>query len=88
MREVTRTNQFRKDFRLARKRGKKLERLQVIIELLAKDAPLPSRYRPHRLIGDMAGYWECHVEPDYLLVYEYLPDTLMLVRLGTHSDLF
>lgn len=88
MREVERTRQFRRDFKLARKRGKKLERLQAIIDLLAADEPLPVRHIPHRLIGDMEGYWECHVEPDYLLVYEYLPGTLMLVRLGTHSDLF
>lgn len=88
MREVERTNLFKRDFRLARKRGKNLERLEAIIATLAKDDPLPTRHRPHRLTGDMAGYWECHVEPDYLLVYEYLPGTLMLVRLGTHSDLF
>ena len=88
MREVTRTHQFKKDFKLAGKRGKKLQRLQVIIELLAKDEPLPARHRPHRLTGDMEGCWECHVEPDYLLVYEYLPGILMLVRFGTHSDLF
>ncbi|HEX4890044.1 MAG TPA: type II toxin-antitoxin system YafQ family toxin [Alphaproteobacteria bacterium] len=49
---------------------------------------MPARHRPDRLIGGMDGHWECHVEPDYLLVYEYLSDTLMLVRLGTHSDLF
>jgi len=65
-----------------------LARVQAIIDLLVQDEPLPARHRPHRLIGDMDGYWECHVEPDYLLVYEYLPDTLMLVRRGTHSDLF
>lgn len=88
MREIERTHQFKRDLKLARRRGKKLERLAAIIEMLAKDEPLPARHRPHRLIGDMEGYWECHVEPDYLLVYEYLPDTLMLVRLGTHSDLF
>ncbi|MSP42673.1 MAG: type II toxin-antitoxin system YafQ family toxin [Alphaproteobacteria bacterium] len=88
MREIERTRQFKRDLKLARKRRKKLDRLQVIIELLANDMPLSARHRPHRLIGDMDGYWECHVEPDYLLVYEYLPDTLMLVRLGTHSDLF
>ncbi len=88
MREIERTNQFKKDLKLARKRGKNLARVQAIIDLLVQDEPLPARHRPHRLIGDMDGYWECHVEPDYLLVYEYLPDTLMLVRLGTHSDLF
>ena len=88
MREIERTHQFKRDLKLARRRGKKLERLAAIIEMLAKDEPLTARHRPHRLIGDMEGYWECHVEPDYLLVYEYLPDTLMLARLGTHSDLF
>jgi mRNA interferase YafQ len=70
MREIERTRQFRRDFKLARKRGKKLERLQAIIDLLAADEPLPVRHRPHRLVGDMEAYWECHVEPDYLLVYE------------------
>lgn len=88
MREVDRTNQFKRDFKLASKRRKKLERLEPIVAMLAKDEPLPARHRPHRLIGDMEGYWECHIEPDYLLVYEYRPGTLLLVRLGTHSDLF
>ena len=88
MLEVERTNQFKKDYRLAIRRGKKLERIESIIDALAKEEPLNPRHRPHRLTGDMEGYWECHVEPDYLMVYEYAPGALILVRLGTHSDLF
>jgi mRNA interferase YafQ len=88
MREIERTNQFKKDYKLAQKRGKKLERIEKIVEMLAGDIPLPARHRPHRLTGDWEGVWECHVEPDYLMIYDYAPNLLVLLRLGTHSDLF
>lgn len=88
MREIERTNQFHKDYKLALKRGRKLSRMPEAIVLLANDEALPARFRVHKLVGDMAGYWECHLEPDYLMVYEYAEDALVLVRLGTHADLF
>ena len=88
MLRIERTNQFRKDYKLALRRGKKPERIESIIDTLAKQQPLAPRHRPHKLTGDLEGYWECHIEPDYLMLYEYAEDAIILVRLGTHSDLF
>ena len=88
MLEIERTNQFKKDFKLAKRRGKRLERVAAVIDSLANDQPLHPRHRPHKLTGELAGYWECHVEPDYLMIYEYIDSRLILVRLGTHSDFF
>ena len=84
MLEIERTNQFKKDFKLARKRGSKLERMESVIRSLASEEPLPPRHKPHKLTGDLAGYWEWHVEPDYLLMYAYGEGSVILVRLGTH----
>jgi len=88
MLRIERTNQFRKDYKLALRRGKKPERIESIIDTLAKQQSLAPRHRPHKLTGDLQGYWECHIEPDYLMLYEYAEDAIILVRLGTHSDLF
>jgi len=88
MLKIERTTQFKKDYKLAKKRGKKLERMETVIHLLAIEEPLPFRHKPHKLTGELEGYWECHVEPDYLLLYEYIAGSLILVRMGTHSDLF
>jgi mRNA interferase YafQ len=88
MLEIERTNQFKKDFKLARKRGKRLERIAAVVDTLANEQQLHPRHRPHKLSGELASCWECHVEPDYLLLYEYVGNRLVLVRLGTHSDLF
>jgi len=88
MLEIERTNQFKKDFKLAKKRGKKLERIAAVVDALANEVPLHPRHKAHKLTGELADYWECHVEPDYLLMYESLGSRLVLVRLGTHSDLF
>lgn len=88
MLDIERTNQFKKDFKLAIKRGRKLERIDKVILSLVNEETLHPKYRPHKLTGDMNGYWECHVEPDYLLIYEYIGNVLKLIRLGTHSDLF
>ena len=71
------------------KRGLPLERLDAVLALLLNDEPLPPRHRPHRLSGEWAGFWECHVTPDWLLIYDLDdPDVLALHRTGSHSDLF
>jgi mRNA interferase YafQ len=71
------------------KRGKQRARIEAVVELLAADQPLPERCRPHKLVGEWTGFWECHIEPDWLLVYDLDdPDTLTLVATGTHADLF
>ena len=58
------------------------------IDAIADDTPLPTSARPHKLVGKYTGTWECHIEPDWLLIYEYEEDNLLLRRTGTHADLF
>ncbi len=70
------------------KRGADERRFMRIISLLARGEPLPASCRPHVLSGDWHGYQECHVAPDWLLIYEMEDDELILVRTGTHADLF
>lgn len=88
--EVIFTNQFKKDLKLAKKQGKTLSKLLSVIELLANGEPLDKKYRDHALTGDYSGTRECHIEPDWLLVYEIRNNVLILVlyRLGSHSELF
>ena len=88
--EVIFTNQFKKDLELAKKQGKTLSKLLSVIELLANGEPLDMKYRDHALTGDYSGTRECHIEPDWLLVYEIRNNVLILVlyRLGSHSELF
>lgn len=72
-----------------KKRGAASSKLSEVLELLAADQPLPERCRPHKLVGEWTGFWECHIEPDWLLVYDLDdPDALTLVATGTHADLF
>ena len=84
------STRFRRDLRRMKKRGKDLENLKVVVQLLAQEQILPERYRDHNLVGDWSGYRECHIEPDWLLLYkiEREEESLTLVRTGTHSDLF
>ncbi len=82
------TTGFEKDLRRAGKQGKNLDKLEVIVDLLQAGRPLPPRCRPHRLRGDWSGHWDCHVEPDWLLLYRLTETQLILVRTGTHSELF
>ena len=70
------------------KRGKDIEKLRAIAKELASRNPLPARFRDHPLKGDWVGFRECHVEPDWLLVYRREGATLILQRTGTHTDLF
>lgn len=84
------TSQFKKDLKLAKKQNRDLNKLFEIVDLLANENKLDYKYRDHELLGKYKGTRECHVEPDWLLVYEYKNDFLILIlyRLGTHSDLF
>ena len=88
--ELKPTNQFKKDLRLARKRGYNLKQLERVIENLAEGQPLDAKHRDHELMGDYVGFRECHVQPDWLLIYRYEDTELYLIlsRTGTHSDLF
>ena len=88
--EVKFTNQFKKDVKLAKKQGKNLEKLYTVIEKLDNGEQLEAKYRDHDLSGNFVGCKECHIEPDWLLIYEIIDDVLVLVlnRTGTHSELF
>ena len=82
------TTRFDRDLRRASKRGRDLGKLWAVVERLLSRQPLDPRNRPHRLSGDWSVYWECHVESDWLLVWGKEEDALVLVRTGTHDDLF
>ena len=88
--EVKFTNQFKKDLKLAKRQKRNLDKLFDVIETLSKGEPLDAKYRDHELSGNYKGTRECHVEPDWLLIYEIRENVLvlMLYRVGTHSELF
>ena len=88
MRELRLTAQFRKDDRRVRRRGKDTDRMDRIIEKLVSGERLEPRHRAHRLSGNLSPYWECHIEPDWLLIWDDDGSTVTLIRTGTHSDLF
>ena len=84
------TTQFKKDYKLAMKRGLKIALLDEVITTLANGLPLPDKNDDHALTGNWIGHRECHVLPDWLLIYRIDGDVLVLTlaRTGTHSDLF
>ncbi len=83
------TAQFRKDYRLAKKRGLNMEALAKVVTLLARGEALPEKHRDHSLTGNWLGHRECHILPDWLLIYRMEENLLILTltRTGTHSDL-
>ena len=87
---IERTTQFKKDFKLAEKQGLDMAELEKVIAILANGDTLPQEYRDHELKGDYVGYRECHIEPDWLLIYKIYENVLILslVRTGSHSRLF
>ena len=84
------TGSFKKDLKLAKRRGLSLNDLYDVVDILENDKPMPDKYHNHLLHGNYQGYWECHINPDWLLLYE--KDTeiriISLFRTGTHSDIF
>ena len=82
------TTQFKKDFKLAMKRGLKIELLEEVIAALAMGKTLPEKHKDHALTGNWVGHCECHVLPDWLLIYYQTDTELYLYRTGTHADLF
>jgi mRNA interferase YafQ len=90
VRTFSRTNQFKKDVKRAQKRGKDLAKLKVLLERLIQGGPLPPEFRDHPLRGDFAGSRDCHIEPDWLVIYSLAEKGahVRFERTGTHSDLF
>ena len=90
--EIVPTGTFRRDLKLAKKRGLNLNDLYAVVEKLANDEPLDVKYHNHPLSGDYQGFWDCHIKPDWLLIYRKTDDGILqileLARTGTHSDIF
>ena len=88
MKKVSQTKQFLRDVKKAAKRGKDLNKLKRIVSTLAKGEPLEASYRDHSLTGKWKPSRDCHIEPDWILIYTADEENLLLERTGTHSDLF
>ena len=84
------TTQFKRDFKLAMKRSMKIELLEEVVAMLAMGETLPDKHKDHALTGNWVGHRECHILPDWLLIYRIEDEVLVLTlaRTGTHSDLF
>jgi len=88
MKQLSRTTQFKRDVKRQQKRGKDFTEFKQVLQQLLAGEELAARYRDHVLIGQYKGTRECHIEPDWLLVYEVTDTEIVLIRTGTHSDLF
>jgi mRNA interferase YafQ len=82
------TTQFKKDYKRIKKQSKGLDKLKYVIDQLASGQSLEPQYRDHQLSGIWKGHQDCHVAPDWILIYRISSDTLYLERMGSHSDLF
>lgn len=88
MLKIFHEGRFDKDLEKIKKRGKDMQKLFAVVSLLVKGKTLPPKNRNHKLLGRFKDYWECHIEPDWLLIYKKTTTSIALVRTGTHSDLF
>jgi mRNA interferase YafQ len=94
MREIKRTSRFKSEYKLMKKRGKDMEKINTVILMLANDEELPAAYCDHQLIGNWVGFRDCHIEPDWVLIYKKVDNVVLelqelrLEATGTHSDLF
>ncbi len=88
MRSLRTTGQFERDLKRAKRRRKDLDKLWAIVALLVRGDALPARCRRHKLSGAWDRFWECHIEPDWLLIWDETEDHLTLTRTGSHTDLF
>ena len=88
MLKLNKSKRFQEDITRVKRQGKSLLDLEYIIDLLLEDRTLPNEFSPHKLRGQWKGYWECHIEKDWLLIYKMDGTTLYLVRTGSHDELF
>ena len=82
------SNQFERDLKKMLKQGKNGDKIKTVMDNLINEKPLEQKHKDHKLIGNYKGRRECHVEPDWLLVYKKMPGEIIFERTGTHSDLF
>ena len=88
MLRIVYTTQFRKDYKRIQKRGQEMEKLKAVVTLLVTEEPLPEKYKDHPLQGNFKGVRDCHIAPDWILLYVIVEDELRLIRTGSHADLF
>ncbi len=88
MKDVVFSGACERDLRKLVKRGKDLSKLYAVVECLAKGEALAAKHTPHLLKGYWKPHWDCHIEPDWILIYQVTEDVIKLARTGTHSDLF
>ncbi|MCL7453463.1 MAG: type II toxin-antitoxin system YafQ family toxin [Anaerolineae bacterium] len=88
MKAIRRTSQFKRDVKRMQRQGRELEKLKRVLEALVQEEPLATKYRDHVLVGQYRGTRECHIEPDWVLIYELSETEIVLIRTGSHSDLF
>ena len=88
MKAIFQTSQFKKDFKRIKKRGKNLSKLKEVVSAIANSEVLEERHRDHALSGNWSGSRDCHIEPDWILIYRVDGEYLFLERTGSHRDLF
>lgn len=88
MKKLDLQGSFRKDLKRIAKRGWDRSKLDTIVTMLRTDEMLPTNARPHKLTGEWLGFWECHIGPNWLLIYDTSDSEVLLARSGTHADLF
>jgi mRNA interferase YafQ len=88
MKTIRRTSQFKRDVKRMQRQGREVEKLKRVLKALVKGEPLAAKHRDHVLVGQYKGTRECHMEPDWLLIYELGETEIVLIRTGSHSDLF
>ena len=88
MRSIVAAKRFERDLKRAKKRGKDLDKLFALVDKLLSDEPIEARHRPHALTGNWKPFWDLHIEPDWLLIYEVTEEEVYLYRTGSHADLF
>ena len=86
--KLSQTSQFKKDIKKQLRKGKDQQKLIEVVKLLLSESPLPEKNKDHPLKGNWKGRRDCHIEPDWILIYKISKDELLLERTGTHSDLF
>ena len=85
---IHQSTRFRRDVKRLGKQGAELSKLESVIRTLVAQSPLDERLRDHALTGNWRGYRDCHIQPDWLLLYRVVDDELQLARMGSHADLF
>jgi mRNA interferase YafQ len=88
MSKIFQTSRFKKDVKKIKSRGKDIEKLQSVVKIILAGEPMEDRYHDHPLSGKWTGSRDCHIEPDWVLIYRMESDCLYLERTGSHSDLF